>query len=140
MCNEQPLKGQKKNRSFRYTEYNWMHPDVSLVGNSTKFSERCCISELREGAEMWYTQQELRAGENLIMIIMMIVMIITITITIIYKKIKVLIIEWWKIWSSVINISHWSNCSRVLSFFLLHNDWQRACQFIPNNWPVENLI
>ena len=40
---------------------------------------------------IWYTQQELRAGENLIMIIMMIVMIITITI--IYKKIKVLIIE-----------------------------------------------
>ena len=40
---------------------------------------------------IWYTQQELRAGENLIMIIMMIVMIITRTI--IYKKIKVLIIE-----------------------------------------------
>ena len=35
-----------------YTEYNWMRSGVSLVGNSTKFSERCCISELREGAEM----------------------------------------------------------------------------------------
>ena len=35
----------------RYTRYNWMCLDASLVGNST-FSEGCCISELREGAEM----------------------------------------------------------------------------------------
>jgi len=51
MCNEQPLKEQKKNRSFRYTEYNWMHLDVSLVGNSTNsqkgVASLSCGRELR---------------------------------------------------------------------------------------------
>ena len=58
----------------RHTRYNWMRPDVGLVGNST-YSQKG-VASLRSG------QEELRTGENLITLIIIIITIIIIIIII----------------------------------------------------------